>query len=399
MKIDRIETYVVKAPPAQTYWGARSWGTDDGLPLTTYPPEARRRYIYSPTVDAVLVQVRTDDGDEGWGEAKAPVGATATAQIIDELLAPIVLGSRLDEISAIWDRMYAGMRVRGHDSGFWLEALAGIDIALWDAWARHCGQSIHCLLGGRYRSSVPVYASGIPAAGPGTGAAGQEKVRAEAEALLSQGYTAVKVAIGTDPVTDLQSVSTVQEVFGPEGTVYADAAGQYDFGQAVRAGRGLDELGAGFFEMPLPPEDLDGYARLARKLDTPLALDSLATRHRALEFLRAGALHVLQPDVCRAGGITETMRIAVVADAFGAQATPHVSIGSPIHVAASVQCAAAIPNFAVLEYWIGANPLSRVAAAPLVPAAGRIPVPENPGLGIDIDIEVVRSLSEASDDR
>jgi D-galactarolactone cycloisomerase len=399
MKIDSIETYVVKAPPAQTYWGARSWGTDDGLPLATYPPEARRRYIYSPTVDAVLVRVQTADGGEGWGEAKAPVGATATAQIIDELLAPIVLGSRLDGISATWDRMYAGMRVRGHDSGFWLEALAGVDIALWDAWARHCGQSIHCLLGGRYRSTVPVYASGIPAAGPGTGSAGQERVRAEAEALHAQGYTAVKVAIGTDPVTDLQSVATVREVFGPEGAVYADAAGQYDFGQAVRAGRGLDELGAGFFEMPLPPEDLNGYARLARKLDTPLALDSLATRHRALEFLRAGALHVLQPDVCRAGGITETMRIAVVADAFGAQATPHVSIGSPIHVAASVQCAAAIPNFAVLEYWVGANPLSGIATDHMAPTAGRITVPDRLGLGLDIDVKAVRSLTDVPDDR
>jgi L-alanine-DL-glutamate epimerase-like enolase superfamily enzyme len=116
---------------------------------------------------------------------------------------------------------------------------------------------------------------------------------------------------------------------------------------AAVVGRGLEALGVGFFEMPTAPENIDGYRVLADKLDIPLALDSLAGRHRALEFLRAGALHVLQPDVCRAGGITETMRIAALADAFGAVATPHVSIGSAVHFAASLQCAAAMPNFEI----------------------------------------------------
>jgi D-arabinonate dehydratase/D-galactarolactone cycloisomerase len=151
----------------------------------------------------------------------------------------------------------------------------------------------------------------------------------------------------------------------------------------------------GFFEMPLPPEDVDGYARLAAKLDIPLALDSLATRHRALQFLRVGALHVVQPDVCRAGGITETMRIAALADSFGAQATPHVSIGSPVHIAASLHCAAAIPNFSVMEYWIGENPLSVIAMNIPVPAAGRLAVQDAPGLGITVDEAAVAALGKA----
>lgn len=108
------------------------------------------------------------------------------------------------------------------------------------------------------------------------------------------------MAIGASPTSDVATVKTVRA-----------------------------ELGVGFFEMPLPPEHIDGYAKLSRRLDIPLALDSLMNRHRALQFLQAEALHVLQPDVCRAGGITETMRVAQLADAFGAQATPHVSIGSP----------------------------------------------------------------------
>ncbi len=392
MKITEIDTFLVQGTPTQTYWGARTWGENTGLELASYPPQARRRYIYAQTIDAVLVRVRTADGVEGWGEAKAPVGGQATRAIIDELLAPVTLGSRVDEISHTWDRMYAGMRVRGHDSGFWLEALAGVDIALWDAWSRTNERPLCTLLGGRYRSRLPVYASGIPAAGPGTGDKGQDEVRQEAERLVADGHRAVKVAIGAEPESDVASVRTVRDVFGASATVLADAAGQYDHYDALRVGRQLTELGVGFFEMPLPPEDLDGYARLAARLDIPLALDSLATRHRALEFLRAGALHVLQPDVCRAGGITETMRIAQLADAFGAQATPHISIGSPIHVAASVHCAAAIPNFTVLEYWIGTNPLAVVAQDVPVPHGGVVEVPQCPGLGITVDADAVATL-------
>ncbi|MGH3736090.1 MAG: mandelate racemase/muconate lactonizing enzyme family protein [Micromonosporaceae bacterium] len=374
MKVSSVDSFVVSAAPRRPYWGARAWGEEP--PPGAYPPQFRRRYLYSPTIDAVLVRIRTEDGVEGWGEAKAPVAAHATATLVDQLLAPLVVGTRLDEITATWDRMYAGMRVRGHDSGFWLEAIAGVDIALWDAWSRHCGQPMYAMLGGRCRTSVAVYASGVPA-GPDPGA-----VRAEAQLLREAGHLAVKVAIGTDPATDLASVTAVREVFDH---VLADAAGQYDLSQALRVGRGLTDLGAGFFEMPLPPEDIDGYARLAAALDIPLALDSIATRHRAVQFLRAGALRVVQPDVCRAGGITETMRIAVVADAFGAQATPHVSIGSPVHLAASLHCAAAIPNLAWLEWWVGDNPLARLCPHPPAPRQGRVTVPAEPGLGVTVD--------------
>lgn len=393
MRIAALRTYVLQVSPAERYWGARAWSSDDGRSLVSYPPEERRRYVYSDTIDTVLVRVETVDGIVGWGESKAPVGARATAAIVTDLLAPVVIGGRLDEISRMWDRMYAGMRVRGHDSGFWLEAIAGVDIALWDAWGRALGQPVAALIGGYYRPAVAVYASGIPGAPAGSGVEGQLAVRQEAERLRGQGFAAVKVAIGLNPEDDIASVRTVRDVFGADTDVFADAAGQYDLPQAIRVGRALAELGAGFFEMPLPPEDLGGYARLASRLDVPLALDSLATRHRALEFLSAGALHVVQPDVCRAGGITETMRVATLADAFGAQATPHVSIGSPVHVAASMHCAAAIPNFAIMEYWIGTNPLREIVSDCAKPIDGSIPAPLGPGLGIAVDEEAVRRMA------
>jgi D-galactarolactone cycloisomerase len=385
MKVVAVEAIPLRVPPqGEKYWGARTWGSLSG---PGYPPPARRRYAYSDTIDAVLVRLETADGVVGWGECKAPVAAPATAALVTELLAPLVTGSSLDEIAVTWERMYAAMRVRGHDSGFWLEAISGVDIALWDAWARTLGQPVHALLGGAFRDTVPVYASGLPAASTHEGLA---DLRARAEALRAKGWTAVKMAIGVSPEADLASVEVVRAVFD---TVYADAAGQYDLRQALHVGRGLAALGVGFFEMPVPPENIPAYAELAARLDLPLALDSLATAHRALDFLRVGALHILQPDVCRAGGITGTMRIAALADAFGAQATPHVSIGSAVHFAASLSCAAAMPNITVMEHWIGDNPLAPVAPDLDTPADGHRAVRRTPGLGITVDETEVRRLA------
>ena len=386
MKVTSVEAIPLRVPPpGEAYWGARTWGSSPGG--GGYPPPARRRYAYSATIDTVLVRLETTDGVVGWGECKAPVAAGATAELVRELLAPMVVGTRIDEIAVNWDRMYAAMRVRGHDSGFWLEALSGVDIALWDAFARTLDQPLTALLGGAFREAVPVYASGLPAAAT---PAGRADLRERAVALREAGWTAVKMAIGVSPEADIASVRTVREVFD---TIYADAAGQYDVYQALRVGRALEEFGVGFFEMPVPPENLAGYRELAAKLDLPLALDSLTNRHRALEFLSAGALHVLQPDVCRAGGITETMRIATLADAFGAVATPHVSIGSAVHFAASLCCALAIPNFQVMEHWIGDNPLAAIAADLDQPAGGLRPASRRPGLGVTVDEARVRELA------
>ncbi|MGI8880387.1 MAG: mandelate racemase/muconate lactonizing enzyme family protein [Jatrophihabitans sp.] len=392
MKIVRVEAIPLRAEPQEIYWGARTWSADRGATLSGYPPQQRRRYVYSETIDTCLVRVETSDGVIGWGESKAPVAPEVAAEIVNQLLAPVALGSSLTDIAVTWERMYAGMRVRGHASGFWLEALAGVDIALWDAWARTLGQPVHVLLGGAFRTDVPVYASGIPARRIAADPSAAEAIRTEADRLVAAGWTAIKVAIGIDPEADLDSVRIVSEALGANGTVFADAAGAYDVRQALHVGRGLEELGVGFFEMPVPPENIDGYRSLAARLDIPLALDSLATRAQSLEFLRAGALHILQPDVCRAGGITETMRIAALADSFGAIATPHISIGSAVHFAASLQCAAAIPNLQIMEHWIGTNPLAAVAADLDVPTGSVRRVPTTPGLGIEVDEAVVVSL-------
>lgn len=389
MKITRIETFAVQAPPsdARPYWGSRAWGrpSTGAAPEISaeYPTPIRRRYLYSATIDTVIVRLTTDTGLVGHGEAKAPVAPQATKAIIDLLLADLVRGADPRDVTVLWERMYAGMRVRGHRAGFYLEAMSGIDIALWDLAAQAAGVPIASLLGGVFRDPIRVYASGLPALDRDADDEALEALVQEALRLRAQGYTGLKMALGKGIAGDLRSVRAVRERLGADFLIYTDAAGVYDRAQALRLGRELEELGAAWLEMPIPPEDVEGYGVLAQALTLPIALDSLSSRYEVAAFVQCRGLDVVQPDVCRAGGITECRRIAELADAFGLAFAPHVSIGSAVHIAATMHLAASMPNTMTSEYWIGDNPIGNAwLTEPIQVEAGYVSLPRRPGLGL-----------------
>lgn len=397
MKIVKVDAIPIQAKPIdkKPYWGSRAWGDEhrkSGEISTEFPTPQRRRYIYSQTIDTVIVRIETDDGKVGWGEAKAPVAPQVTARIIELLLADIVIGADPRETTLLWERMYAGMRVRGHRAGFYLEAISGVDIALWDLAGQAAGVSIATMLGGSFRNPVRVYASGLPALPREAPQDAVEQLVTEALALRDTGYTGLKMAIGQGIEGDLRSIRAVRDALGNDFTLYVDAAGVYSRAQALRLGYALEDLGIGFFEMPTFPEDIEGYAELAQALTIPIALDSIGSRHEAVELIRARAIDVLQPDVCRAGGITECRRIAELGDAFGLAFAPHVSIGSAIHFAASAHLASAMPNTLTSEYWIGENPIGNVVLeSPLVPVDGYLTTPNGPGLAIALKVDALLS--------
>ena len=392
MKITKVESIAIQAPPADSraYWGSRAWGGAEQSARhdisMEYPVQARRRYIYSKTIDTVIVAITTDDGLVGYGEAKAPVAPQVTKEIVDRLLAGIVLGADPRDVTVLWERMYAGMRVRGHKAGFYLEAMSGVDIALWDLAGKAAGVPIARLLGGSFRESVRVYASGLPTLDFNAPDEHYRQMSDEGKELQKAGYTGVKMALGRGIKGDLKSIRALRDAMGDDFIIYADAAGCYDTAQAMYLGKALEELGVAWFEMPIFPEDVDGYAELARQLTIPIALDSLTTRYETAEFIRKRALDVVQPDVCRAGGITECRRIAELADAFGVAFAPHISIGSAIHFVASAHLASAMPNTITSEYWIGKNPIGdNILEEPFALENGYMRTPTGAGLGVKIN--------------
>jgi D-galactarolactone cycloisomerase len=401
-RIARLQAFALRAPPGGgTYWGKASWGNEAGRRRSLsadYPPPQRRRYIYSDTIDCCLVRLETDSGAVGWGEAKAPVGADATARIVEDLLGPLVIGGNPLEVRVHWERMYAAMRVRGHSTGFWLEAMSGVDIALWDLAGRLLDQPVHVLLGGAFRDRMRVYASGLPALFDGSDEGALERLAELARGHVANGFTAMKMAIGHGIEHDVRAIETVRAAIGTDVDLFVDAAGVYGPQHALRLGRHLERLNIGWFETPIPTDNLPGYIALAHALDVPIALDALANRFQARDYVGGGGLDVIQPDVCRAGGITESLKMAEVADLYGAACAPHVSIGSAIHFAATLQLGVALPNLLIAEHWIGQNPLGDpILRTPMPrPQDGYIQVPPGPGLGIQIDEAAVLALASAT---
>jgi len=259
-----------------------------------------------------------------------------------------------------------------------------VDIALWDIMGKAAGLPVHRLLGGVGRAEVFAYASSINWG---------DDARAEAETrdCLARGFRAIKVKIGQTPRAAIARAELVRKVAGPDIRLSVDANWAFDIDEATEVGEALAALGYWWFEEPIPPEDIEGYRLLRQRTKVRLAAgesDFVATQAR--DLLATRSVGVIQPDAARAGGITETRRIADLADAFHVAYAPHVGWSGALCAAASVQLAAAQPNFLVYECMVFDNPLreellvSRVGShRDLV--GGNVAVPQGPGLGVEVD--------------
>lgn len=350
---------------------ARALGSISDLHVCAYPPQAQ----------TCLVKVTAEDGTAGWGEAHAPLGPAATRAVVEDILAPLLLGRDSLAIERHWEYMYGSQRLRGHVAGYQMEAIAGVDIALWDLAGKLLDVPVYRLLGGPFTTVLPAYASGVP------GTTLEERAR-NAMAFVADGYTAVKTSIGRGDVdVDLAGVRAIVDAVSGRADVLVDAHGAYSADLALTVGRHLEAFGVAWFEDPLPPEDIAGYARLAAALDMPVAGgETECTRWQFQDRLSAGAFDVILPDVCRAGGISEGRRIAEMARLHNVRWAAHVSMGSSIHVAAAAHLAAASPNFLVFEFPSTPNPIGDgLLQSALHPVDGILHVPDGPGLGVTFD--------------
>jgi galactonate dehydratase len=282
--------------------------------------------------------------------------------------------------------MSESMRERGHLVGHQADAMAAVDIALWDLWGHATGLSVSELAGGRFAEVLPAYVSGI------RGADDAERAERAAE-LIDAGVRRIKLHLGTDIRTDLATFDAIHAVH-PELDVALDAHWTYRLGEAKALGRELDVRGAWFFEAPLAPEDVEGHRELAAAIDTPVAVgEAMRSRFEFADWLQRRAVGLTQPDIGRTG-ITEGLAIAAVADAFHVQVAPHHSAAFGIAMAAGVHVAASSASLLAFEYQPFTLPVAnRILTTPLeVRPDGGFVVPTGPGLGVDVDESVVREF-------
>ena len=359
--------------------------------VTSYPlrvtlPKAQRTSQGDfPAVEILVVEVETESGVVGIGEGLARRGARGYAAMVDDVLTPRLLGHDARDRRRLWRAMRGALT--GRPGGQLVEAISALDIAFWDIAGKLAGEPVHRLLGGIGRRSVRAYASSINWLDDAT-------VEAEVASAVAQGFREIKVKLGK-PVKDAVARAALVRRLAPDLLLGVDANWAYDVDEAMFIGRALSDLGYDFFEEPIVPQDRAGYRRLSQHLPIRLAAgESDYVAAEALISLEDRSIGMIQPDVTRSGGITETWRITELAAAHHVAYAPHVGWSGAICVAASLHLAAAAETFRTFECMVYDNPLRDDLCVPRVGSAGQLvdgelPVPQSPGLGIELDRAVL----------
>lgn len=380
MKITNISAYAIKIPRDLT----EARGTAGSpAPLqagaSDYRFAATYQTLYSTKIETALIKIETDSGIIGWGEAQSPVAPEVVCTIVKTILAPILLGENAMAHECLWSRMYNAMRVRGHVGSFLLDAMAGIDTALWDIKGKMLQMRVCDLLGGPFVNELPAYVSGL------SGATAEARIDQAAE-YQQRGFNSFKLFMDDEPEALLQLHDGLRKRLGDKTKLMLDVLWRMEQSEAVRFGRELDARQATWFEAPLKPEDVSGHARLAASIDTPVAIgECWRTRWEMKPFFGAGAVEILQPDIGRSG-ITEGMKLCALAELHDVPVAFHISIGLGVQIAAALHVAASIPNLMLVEcnpkVWQIAETLLK---ASLPVGAGVVGIPDGIGLGIEID--------------
>jgi L-alanine-DL-glutamate epimerase-like enolase superfamily enzyme len=351
-----------------------------------------------------LVEIDTDAGLTGLGEAKVGVGNlgnyAALVTLIHAELAPLLIGRDPRDVTALWETIYNGTRahyVGAHGRtfpvvgrrGITISALSGIDIALWDLLGKALGQPVWRLLGGRLRERIPAYASGgwAPVGGVGK----------QLRQYVDRGHRAVKMRVGLQDQSVDDSAARVREAreqLGPDVGLMVDAHGTWSVREAQRFARKVADCDLGWLEEPVSPDNVAGQAEVRGATDIPIAAgETEQTRFAFRDLIEARAVDVLQPDVAIAGGITETLRICALAATHGLTVAPHLW-GGAVLFASGLHLAVATPCVTTLEFSRGENPLLHdLVQEPFDLRDGFIYPSDRPGLGITLNRDFVRSIT------
>jgi L-alanine-DL-glutamate epimerase-like enolase superfamily enzyme len=340
-----------------------------------------------------LILVLTDEGLTGLGSVFTNAGLVQSALSV---LEPLALGENALEPERVSEKLRQNMFWLGR-GGTITHAISGIDIALWDLLGKATGQPVGRLLGGRYRTRVKPYASLLMDQ--------PEPLRDHLLQLKAQGYRAFKMGWGPfgreSNALDEAIVRTARDAVG-EDALMVDAGGSDAFWKqgykwALRSAHMLAEYDVAWFEEPLQPDALREYILLRQAAPLPISGGEVLTRRQAFQpWLQAGALDIVQPDVTKVGGITESRRIAWMAQEHGVRFIPH-GWNTAVGLAADLQLASAFPDTDLVEYITGSPYVDDLAAGGWsLDADGMLDIPETPGLGLALDPDAVEKFTHGT---
>jgi galactonate dehydratase len=374
-RIAQVQAFIVTLPRDAPYLGPA--GAGDQLLGSGYLVRSGNRTLY-PTVDrSILIKLTADDGTVGWGETYGLVAPEAVLAIVGDVLGPLLIGRDPRDPVVIQEDFYDLMRVRGFFGGFWGDAIAGVDIALWDLFGKLVGQPVVKLLGGQRHTRIPAYVSGLP------GATLADRV-VLAQSFAARGFDAFKYAAVVAHDGIVEEMCALRQGLGPAARLMVDLHWMFTAAEAIQLIDRLAAYGPMFVEAPCAPEDLEGQARVAASVRVPVALgEEWHNVHAALPRMQRRAMAYVQPEVAHTG-LSQFMQIGRMAHAFHMKVVPHATIGIGIFQAASLHGTAALPNAPLHEYQHSVFDRNlQFVNTTMRCQAGAFTVPEGPGLGIE----------------
>jgi L-alanine-DL-glutamate epimerase-like enolase superfamily enzyme len=344
------------------------------------------------TQDNLLIKIETDEGFVGYGEVDtSPMVGKA---VIDAYMShgtcyglkEVVIGMDPFDYEQIWVEMWNKTYYYGR-FGPVIHVMSGIDMAIWDIMGKATGKPVHKLLGGSYATKVKPYASALM---PYT----LDEVKVIVEKYREEGYHAIKLGwgpLGYDVNYDIELVKTARKAAGDGMEIMVDIGKRYRLREALYAAKAMEQLNIYWLEEPLPAEDLDGYRRLTENSPVRIATGEEESGRRAFSrLINETHIDVVQPDISRCGGLTEAKKIATIAADANILCVPH-AFKTGVLVAASIQLIASIPNTPFLEFSVTESKIRKsLLSEPFRPKEGFIDVPSKPGLGVEINPEIIK---------
>jgi galactonate dehydratase len=373
--IASVEIFPLQIPRTTPYLGPLEEGvrvSDRG-----YFIRPGNQTVYSIHDHSVLVKLTTERGLVGWGESFGVVAPQAVAVIIGDLLAPLVVGRDPHDVVAIAEDIYNAMRVRGFFGGFYVDALAGVDMAMWDLRGKLTGLPVCKLLGAQRNKRMPAYVSGLPGA--------TLPARAQlAKEWIDRGFAAVKFAAAVAHEGELAEMQAIRQAIGPGPKILVDFHWQYTAQEAIKLITALESYDLAVAEAPVQSEDLEGQAAVVQAVKTPVAIgEELRTIFEYRPRFVQRCMSIVQPEIAHMG-VTQFWQVCQMARAFHCQVMPHATIGIGIAQAASLHGSAALSNLVMHEYQHSIFDRNlQFITGNMRCEAGYFYLPDGPGLGVE----------------
>ncbi len=336
----------------------------------------------------MILKIYTSSGITGIGETWVNFPSWAVDErkaTVDKGLKPLLIGEDPLAVQLVWEKLYRSLNRLGTQwgaRGLIMQAISGVEMALWDIYGKHHGKPLYELLGGAVQKRVKPYGSLPP---------GNLEAAAKCRRM---GIDTFKVKVGLNHQTDTRNITELKQVIGPEASLAVDANMAWSVQQALRTIKEWEHFRLAFVEEPLICDDFEGMAFLSNQTSTPIAAgENLYTRYEFKKALERKAVSIVQPDVTRTGGIQECKIIAAMADAWGVKWMPHF-YSNAVGLAATLHLMASTPGALLLEYDGAENALRDcLLKQPLVIHDGYMGVPELPGLGVELDENAVKEYA------